>query len=56
MGFWGLTYAYMVRNGFIKSVGDWAAAGISPLPPSVDTGVVVINQSNSQFWRPLTEL
>jgi ribose transport system substrate-binding protein len=54
MGFWGLTYAYMVRNGFIKSVDDWQAAGISPLPPNVDTGVVVINQSNSQFWRPLT--
>lgn len=56
MGFWGLTFAYMVRNGFIKSVDDFTAAGISPLPPSVDTGVVVINQSNSQFWRPLTEL
>ena len=56
MGFWGLTFAYMVRNGFINSVDDYAAAGISPLPPSVDTGVVVINQENSQFWRPLTEL
>jgi len=56
MGFWGLTFAYMVRNGFIKSVDDWASAGISPLPPNVDTGVVVINQTNSQFWRPLTEL
>lgn len=56
MGFWGLMYAYMVRNGSINSVDDWQAAGISPLPPSVDTGVVVINQENSQFWRPLTEL
>jgi ribose transport system substrate-binding protein len=56
MGFWGLLGAYMVRNQHINSVGDWQAAGISPLPPNVDTGVVVINQENSQFWRPLTEL
>ncbi len=51
MGFWGLMFAYMVRNSKIESVSDWQAAGISPLPPNVDTGVVVINQSNSQFWR-----
>ena len=56
MGFWGLAFAYMVRNGSIKSVDDYNAAGISPLPPNVDTGVVVINQENSQFWRPLTDL
>ncbi len=51
MGFWGLLFTYMVRNAMIESVSDWMAAGISPLPPNVDTGVVVINQSNSQFWR-----
>ena len=51
MGFWGLMFAYMVRNTKIESVADWMAAGISPLPPSVDTGVVVINNTNSQFWR-----
>jgi ribose transport system substrate-binding protein len=51
MGFWGLLFAYMVRNGSIKSVSDWGAAGISPLPPNVDTGVVVITKENSQFWR-----
>lgn len=51
MGFWGLMFAYMVRNGMIESVSDWQAAGISPLPPSVDTGVVVINKDNSRFWR-----
>ena len=51
MGFWGLLFAYMVRNEKIESVSDWREAGISPLPPNVDTGVVVINQSNSQFWR-----
>lgn len=51
MGFWGLMFVYMVRNGLIESVTDWQAAGISPLPPYVDTGVVVINQENSQFWR-----
>jgi ribose transport system substrate-binding protein len=56
MGFWGLLFAYMVRNQSIESVSDWQAAGISPLPPNVDTGVVVINQDNSQYWRPLTEL
>ncbi len=51
MGFWGLMMLYMVRNGFIKSVSDWQAAGISPLPPNVDTGVVVITAENSQYWR-----
>lgn len=51
MGFWGLMYAYAVRNAMIESVSDWMAAGISPLPPNVDTGVVVINKDNSQFWR-----
>ena len=51
MGFWGMLFLYMVRNNLIESVSDWQAAGISPLPPNVDTGVVVINQSNSQFWR-----
>lgn len=51
MGFWGLMFAYMVRNAKIESVSDWKAAGISPLPPTVDTGVVVINKTNSQFWR-----
>ena len=56
MGFWGLLFAYIVRNQNIKSVEDYVGAGISPLPPNVDTGVVVINQENSQFWRPLTEL
>jgi len=55
MGFWGTLFVYMVRNGMIKSVSDWQAAGISPLPPNVDTGVTVINKDNSQFWRPLTQ-
>ena len=51
MGFWGMLFLYMVRNEQIKSVADWQAAGISPLPPNVDTGVVVITRENSQFWR-----
>lgn len=51
MGFWGLMQLYAVRNGLIKSVSDWQAAGISPLPPNVDTGVVVITADNSQYWR-----
>lgn len=51
MGFWGLLFVYMVRNAKIESVSDWKAAGISPLPPNVDTGVVVINKDNSKFWR-----
>jgi ribose transport system substrate-binding protein len=51
MGFWGMMFVYMVKNAKIKSVSDWKAAGISPLPPNVDTGVVVINKDNSKFWR-----
>ncbi len=51
MGFWGMMMLYAVRNGMIKSVSDWQAAAISPLPPNVDTGVVVITAENSQYWR-----
>jgi ribose transport system substrate-binding protein len=51
MGFWGMMSVYMVKNAKIASVSDWQAAGISPLPPVVDTGVVVINKDNSQYWR-----
>jgi ribose transport system substrate-binding protein len=51
MGFWSMMFLYMVRHGKIASVADWKAAGISPLPPYVDTGVVVITKDNSQFWR-----
>ncbi|MBZ0282250.1 MAG: substrate-binding domain-containing protein [Anaerolineae bacterium] len=51
MGFWGMLFLYMVANTKIESVSDWQAAGISPLPPNVDTGVVVINKDNSRFWR-----
>jgi ribose transport system substrate-binding protein len=51
MGFWGMFFLHMVKNGKIESVSDWAAAGISPLPPNVDTGVVVINKDNSKYWR-----
>ncbi|MBI1282149.1 MAG: substrate-binding domain-containing protein [Anaerolineaceae bacterium] len=51
MGFWGLMSAYMVRNSKIQSVSDWKAAAISPLPPGVDTGVVIITKDNSKFWR-----
>lgn len=51
MGFWGMLFIYMVRNAKIESVSDWKAAGISPLPPNADTGVVVINKDNSKFWR-----
>jgi ribose transport system substrate-binding protein len=54
MGFWGMQMLHAVRNGQIASVSDWKAAGISPLPPNVDTGVVVITAQNSQFWRAAT--
>lgn len=51
MGYWGMKMVYAVANGLIKSVSDWQAAGISPLPPNVDTGVVVITKENSRYWR-----
>ena len=51
MGFWGMNMLYSVRNDQIKSVSDWRAASISPLPPNVDTGVVVITAENSKYWR-----
>ncbi len=51
MGYWGMNMLYAVANGRIKSVSDWNAAAISPLPPNVDTGVVVITAENSSYWR-----
>lgn len=51
MGYWGLMMVAAVRNEKIKSVSDWKAAQISPLPPNVDTGVVVITKDNSKYWR-----
>lgn len=51
MGYWGMKMLYAVRNELIKSVSDWKAANISPLPPNVDTGVVVITAENSSYWR-----
>jgi ribose transport system substrate-binding protein len=51
MGYWGMKMLKAVVDGQIQSVSDWRAAGISPLPPNVDTGVVVITAENSQYWR-----
>lgn len=51
MGFWGLHFLHAVANDMIASVDDWRGANISPLPPTVDTGVVVITAENSRFWR-----
>lgn len=51
MGFWGLHFLYAIANDQIRSVADWQGANIGPLPPIVDTGVVVITAQNSQFWR-----
>jgi len=49
MGFWSLMQLFMVQHGLVRSVSDWQAAKISPLPPSVDTGTVFINKDNSKF-------
>ena len=51
MGYWGMQMIKAVVDNKIKSVSDWRAAAISPLPPNVDTGVVVITAENSQYWR-----
>lgn len=51
MGFWGLKFLYALANDQIRSVADWQGANIGPLPPIVDTGVVVITAQNSRFWR-----
>jgi len=51
MGYWGMQMLKAIVDNEINSVSDWRAAGISPLLPSVDTGVVVITADNSEFWR-----
>ncbi|MGB9879540.1 MAG: substrate-binding domain-containing protein [Anaerolineae bacterium] len=55
MGFWSTFFLFMVKHNLIKSVTDWKAAGISPLPGYVDTGTVIITKENSKFWRGLAE-
>lgn len=51
MGYWGLKMLDAVAKNRISSVSNWRAAGISPLPPMIDTGVSIITKANSKSWR-----
>ena len=51
MGYWGLKMLDSVAKNRISSVGNWRTAGISPLPPMIDTGVSIITKANSKSWR-----
>jgi hypothetical protein len=39
-----------MNHGAVPVVADNAAAGISPMPESVDTGTIVINKDNAKFF------
>jgi len=50
--FLALHYLYWLRNDFMAGYLDWKAAGINPVPTITDTGNMLIDQNNIQFFLP----
>ena len=50
MSYLGTKFMYLMNHGPVPVVADNAAAGISPMPESVDTGTIVINKDNAKFF------
>lgn len=46
MGFWGLMDAFAIHHDLLHPVANWQTSHVDPVPPSVDTGVTIITQSN----------
>jgi ribose transport system substrate-binding protein len=51
MGFWAMQMVYAIAHGLSNPLPQWKAAGISPLPNSVDGGTYICNKSNVQFFK-----
>ncbi|MCF7708696.1 MAG: substrate-binding domain-containing protein [Verrucomicrobia bacterium] len=51
MSYLGLHLLHMLNHDKIKMVSDWEAAGVCPLPTSINTGVVVIDTNNVEYFR-----
>ncbi|MBA4493039.1 substrate-binding domain-containing protein [Paenactinomyces guangxiensis] len=50
MGYWGMHYLFNLKHNLVHPVSDWKAAKVSPLPPTVDTGVNVVTKENADFY------
>ena len=50
MSYLGTKFMYLMNHGPVPVVADNEAAGISPMPESVDTGTIVINKDNAKFF------
>lgn len=56
MGYWGLLMSYAMAHEMVDAgIEDWKGAGISPLPPYVDTGSYQVTQSNLEPFRALNK-
>jgi ribose transport system substrate-binding protein len=53
MGYWGFNFLYHLKHNTLNPVEGWKAAGINPLPPTVDTGVTVVTKDivNSYYIK-----
>jgi hypothetical protein len=50
MSYLGTKLMYLMNHSPLPIVADNKAAGISPMPESVDTGVIVINKDNAKAF------
>jgi ribose transport system substrate-binding protein len=51
MGYWSMWFCYAVAHDMVQPLPDWEAAGISPLPAVVDTGVYVVTKDNVSHFK-----
>ena len=50
MSYLGTKFMYYMNHAPVPVVADMEAAGITPMPESVDTGTIVINKDNAAFF------
>ena len=50
MSYLGTKFMYLLNHAPVPVVADNKAAGIIPMPESVDTGTIVINKDNAKFF------
>ena len=50
MSYLGTKFMYLMNHGPVPVVADNKAAGIVPMPESVDTGTIVINKNNAKLF------
>lgn len=51
MSYLAINLLYNLNNSNLEVTTDNAAAGVSGVPNSVDTGVLVIDSTNYQYYR-----